>query len=474
MSLADLSIPQAGVRMRGGGLSSVDLTQAHLDRIAEREPHYQAFVTVTAERALEDAERADRERADGVDRGQLHGIPIALKDLIDTAGIRTTSGSRCFASTIPTEDAEVVQKLVAAGAVLIGKTMTYEFALVGPSFDLLFPASRNPWNIDHITGGSSSGSAAAVAGGLVRTAIGTDTGGSIRSPSSYCGVVGLKPTYERVSRQGVFPLSPSLDHVGPISATVEEAALTLDAISDAGAASRLHDGLEGKRVAYARDWFAADPETHPAVIAAMDDAVSALTLLGAVVEEVQLPDYALFEAAGAVVLQAEALSIHRAALRHQPQDYGRLAFQNLLTGLALTDDDVALARRASAELARRFNAEIFSRFDALVTVNTLTPALPFSAFDGVTSVWTHMRTFPFNVTGNPVLLCRLAFTRDCRWACRLLGGMAMRQGSVQLGRPSRWAPITPPSARQFSRWARTGLRSRSYLQCCIRMQHDWS
>lgn len=433
MTFADLSIPAAGARLRNGSLSSVDLTQTHLDRISEREPSYQAFVTVTGERALEDAARADRELAQGVDRGALHGIPIALKDLIETAGIRTTCGSRRFANHIPTEDAEVVRRLGAAGAVLIGKTMTYEFALVGPSFDLIFPVSRNPWNTDHITGGSSSGSAAAVAGGLVRTAIGTDTGGSIRSPSSYCGVVGLKPTYERVSRRGVFPLSPSLDHVGPISATVEEAALTLDAISDAGAASSLHDGIVGKRVAYARDWFAADPETHPAALAAMDDAVSALTLLGAVVEEVQLPDYALFEAAGAVVLQAEALSIHRAALRDQPQDYGRLAFQNLLTGLTLTDDDVALARRASAELARRFNAEIFSRFDALVTVNTLTPALPFSAFDGVTSVWTHMRTFPFNVTGNPVLAVPTGFHQGLPLGMQIVGRHGDEAGICTIG-----------------------------------------
>ncbi|WP_421761109.1 amidase [Devosia sp.] len=433
MTFADLSIPDAGARLRDGSLSSVDLTQDHLDRITEREPHYQAFVTVTSERALEDAARADRELAEGLDRGALHGIPIALKDLIDTAGIRTTSGSRRFADHVPAEDADVVRRLNNAGAVLIGKTMTYEFALVGPSFDLMFPVSRNPWNVDHITGGSSSGSAAAVAGGLVRTAIGTDTGGSIRSPSSYCGVVGLKPTYERVSRQGVFPLSPSLDHVGPISASVEEAALTLDAISDADAASRLHDGIEGKRLAYARNWFATDPETHPAVLAAMDDAVSALTLLGAVVEEVQLPKYALFEATGAVVLQAEALAIHRAALRDQPQDYGRLAFQNLLTGLALTDDDVALARRAAAELARQFNADIFARFDALVTVNTLSPALPFSAFDGVTSVWTHMRTFPFNVTGNPVLALPIGFHQGLPLGMQIVGRHGDEAGICTIG-----------------------------------------
>lgn len=433
MNPADLSIPQAGKRLRDGTLTAVALNEAHLDRIATRDETYKAFVIVTAERALDDAERADRELAGGRDRGPLHGIPIALKDLIDTAGIATTSGSRLYQQHIPVKDAAVAARLRDAGAVLLGKLMTYEFALVGPSFDLPSAASRNPWNVDHITGGSSSGSAAAVAGGLLRTTIGTDTGGSIRSPASYCGIVGLKPTYERVSREGVFPLSPSLDHVGPLSATVAEAALTLDVISDAGASARLAEGIAGKRIAYARDWFASDPEADPAAIAAMDDAVSALSLLGARIEEVTLPDYALFEAVGAVILQAEALAIHAADLKSRPEQYGRLAYQNLLTGLVLTDSDVTTARAAAAELSRRLQADIFGAFDALVTINTLTPALPFAAFDGVTSVWTHMRTFPFNVTGNPVLAVPIGFIRGLPLGMQIVGRLGDEAGICAIG-----------------------------------------
>ncbi len=421
MNPADLSIPDAGARLRDGTLTSAELTDAHLERIAARDGSYHAFVTVTADRAREDASRADRERAEGIDRGPLHGIPIALKDLIDTAGIPTTSGSRLFEKHVPSTDAAVARRLREGGAVLLGKLMTYEFALVGPSLDLPYAASRNPWNLDHITGGSSSGSAAAVAGGLVRTAIGTDTGGSIRSPASYCGVVGLKPTYERVSRDGVFPLSPSLDHVGPLSATVAEAAITLDAISDAGAASRLGEGVHAKRIAYARSWFATATEAEPAGVAAMDDAASALSLLGARIEEVELPDYALFEAAGAVIIQAEALAVHATDLKARPELYGRLAYQNLLTGLVLDDADVAIARAAAAELSRRLQAEIFSQFDAMVTINTLTPALPFSAFDGVNSVWTHMRTLPSNVTGNPALAVPIGFTRGLPLGMQIVG-----------------------------------------------------
>ncbi|KQU99483.1 amidase [Devosia sp. Root105] len=434
MSAADYSIGTAGARLRDGSLTAVALVEAHLARIGARDTRYHSFVTVTAERALEDAARADRELGEGVDRGPLHGIPIGLKDLIDTAGIRTTSGSRLFAAHVPARDAAVAERLRAAGAVLLGKLTTYEFALVGPSFDLPFPASRNPWNTEHITGGSSSGSAAAVAGGLLRTSIGTDTGGSIRSPASYCGVVGLKPTYDRVSRAGVFPLSPSLDHVGPISASVEEAALTLDAIADGcNATARLAEGIEGRRIAYARAWFANDPATSPAVIAAMDDAVSALSLRGARIEEVSLPDYHLFEAAGAVIIQAEALAVHTELLRSRGDEYGVLARRNLLSGLSLSTDDVALARRAADELARRIEAEIFGRFDALVTVNTLTPALPFSAFDGETSVWTHMRTLPFNLTRNPVLALPIGFTAGLPLGMQVVGRLGDEAGICAIG-----------------------------------------
>lgn len=432
MNPADLDITQAGRQLRDGHLSSVSLCEAHLSRIAARDPSYHAFITLTAERALADAARADRELAEGRDRGPMHGIPIALKDLIDTAGIRTTCGSRLLAQHVPGADAAVAARLRNAGAVLLGKLMTYEFALVGPSFDLPFPASRNPWNLDHITGGSSSGSAAAVAGGLLRTAIGTDTGGSIRSPAGYCGVVGLKPTYDCVSRNGVFPLSPSLDHVGPLSASVGEAAITLDAISSASAASRLEEPLEGKRIGYARDWFATDPETDPAVLRALDDAASLLSLAGARIEEVVLPDYALFEAAGAIILQAEALEVHAAHLAQHPELYGRLARQNLLTGLALSAGDVAAARRAGIELTLRLQAVLAGR-DALLTANTLTPALPFAAFDGVHSVWTHMRTFPFNMTGNPVLAMPAGFAGGLPLGLQLVGALSDEAGLCAIG-----------------------------------------
>ena len=214
--LHELSIAEAGRQLRAGTLSSTTLTQHALSRIASLDPLLHAFVLVTKERALADAERADRELKSGIDKGPMHGIPYALKDIYATAGIRTTCHSKLLIDNVPVEDSVVEAKFKAGGAVLLGKLATHEFAIGGPSFDLPFPPARNPWNLDHFTGGSSSGSGAAVAAGLVRMAMGSDTGGSIRGPAFYCGTVGIKPTYGLVSRRGVFPLSYTLDHCGPL------------------------------------------------------------------------------------------------------------------------------------------------------------------------------------------------------------------------------------------------------------------
>ncbi len=402
---ADLSIPDAAARLRTGTLTSERLTQAHLERIARLDPEIHAFVAIDPDAAMAAAASADAAFEQGLDLGPLHGIPIAAKDLIDVAGLPTLCGSRLRSGHVATDDAEIVRRLRDAGAIPLGKLATYEFALVGPSFDGPSPPPLNPRSPGHITGGSSSGAAAAVAAGLLRTAIGTDTGGSLRSPAGYCGVVGLKPTFGRVSRRGVFPLSPSLDHVGPVAASVAEAALTFDAIADEGpkASARLGQDIAGLRIAYARNWFARDPELTPELLQAMDAAVGGLARLGALIDEVELPDYAVMEAAGAVILHAEALAVHRATLAGTGAGYGRQAWQSLLSGLCLTPADLAAAHRAAACLRAAIDSEVFARHDALVTVNTLTPAPPVAAFAGDTPVWTPMRTLPFNLTGHPAL-----------------------------------------------------------------------
>ncbi len=240
------TIASAGRALRAGEISATELARACLDRIAAQEDRLHAFVTITAERALADAEHADAELRAGQDRGPLHGIPLALKDLVETRGIRTTAGSRVLADYVPEDDAQIALDLAAAGCVLLGKTNTHEFA-----WGVFTPPTRNPWDDARIAGGSSGGSAAAVAAGETVAAIGTDTGGSIRIPSACCGVSGFKPTYGRVSTRGIIPLSDSLDHAGPIARTAEDCALLMDAIAlpefRGTHAPHLNDALDGVR-----------------------------------------------------------------------------------------------------------------------------------------------------------------------------------------------------------------------------------
>lgn len=443
----DLSLVEQGRMLRDGRLTSVALVEASLDRIARRDPAYGAFYVVSAERALADAARADAELAAGTDRGPLHGIPIGIKDLIDMAGLPTTADAPGRANAIATEDAEVVARLVAGGAVLMGKLATYEWGTVGPDKRGLFPPARNPWSLDHITGGSSSGSAVAVAGGLLRTTIGTDTGGSLRGPAFYCGVVGLKPTLGAVSKRGVLGMSASMDHIGPISASVAEAALTLDVISGGQASRRLGQPISGLRIGYARNWFASDPQIMPAVLAAMDAAVSTLSELGAVVAEVDLPDYPAIEVAAAAILHRESFDYHCAELRAHPEAYGRRTFLSLSAGVAVTDGQLAAAQRAGAAFRAAVDT-LLDQHDALITAGALTTALLAAPFEEE-AVWTPMRTIGFNVSGHPVLALPVGFHEGLPMGMQIIGRHHDEAGIVQIGdafeRATDHAVQRPPS-----------------------------
>jgi aspartyl-tRNA(Asn)/glutamyl-tRNA(Gln) amidotransferase subunit A len=415
-ALHELSIAEAGRRLRAGTLSSVALTQHCLARIAALDPHLHAFVRVTEERALADADRADRELKAGIDRGPMHGVPYALKDIYATAGIPTTCHSKLLLDNVPAEDCVVEAKLKSGGAVLLGKLATHEFALGGPSFDLPFPPARNPWNRDHFTGGSSSGSGAAVAAGLVRIAMGSDTGGSIRGPAFYCGTVGLKPTYGLVSRRGVFPLSFTLDHCGPLTWTVEDAALTMqviagyDALDPASAdlavpdfSSGIGRGLEGLKLAYPRSFFATQEDITAEVLASLDASAQQVAKLGAKVEEIELPDFELFNACGRVILIAEAYAIHEKNLLTRPLDYARYTYQRMMVGATVSAADLTQAFRLRRELSSIINLRILGAHDAIITASGLTPAPRLDEFPADVPPKMTLQTMPFNVTGNPAL-----------------------------------------------------------------------
>ncbi|HZR98407.1 MAG TPA: amidase [Chloroflexota bacterium] len=382
--LAYLSVEALGERLRRRELSPVEITRVYLDRIAALDPELHAFITVTADQALAEATAAERAIAAGQRRGPLHGVPLAIKDLFYTAGVRTTAGSRILADFVPAEDATVVARLREAGAVPVGKTNMEEFAYGATSLNPHYGACRNPWDPERIAGGSSGGSAAAVAAGLCAAALGSDSGGSIRQPAALCGLVGLKPTYGRVSKHGVVPLSWSQDHVGPMTRTVRDAALLLQALagpdprdpasSDAPVSDYLggiEAGVAGLRVGLPRDFFF--ERVDAATEAAVRGAARTLEGLGARVEEVPMPQAAPAFAAGAAILFAEATAYHERWLRTRPADYDPAVRARLEVGATLLATDYLKAQRARRLLVEQA-VRLFDHVDVLLTPTSAVPA----------------------------------------------------------------------------------------------------
>ena len=424
MNTQDLSIAEMGRLLRSRAVTAETLARDALARVAARDPALRAFILVTEDRALADARRADDELKSGRDRGPFHGIPYALKDIYDTAGIRTTCHSKLRIDNVPKEDSVAAARLREAGGVLLGKLATHEFAIGGPSFDLPFPPSRNPWNVDHVTGGSSSGSATAIASRMVRMAMGSDTGGSIRGPAAWCGLVGIKPTYGRVSRRGVFPLSWTLDHIGPLSRNVEDSAITLQVLAghdakDPASANvpvpdyrvDLEKGVAGLRIGVPRAFFATASATTQEVVAGIDRTAAQLRAAGATVDDIQLPDYALFAAVGRVIMMAEAFAIHEADMQKRLLDYGEITAGRFILGAAITAADLLHAQRARRELTDAVNAAL-TRYDALLTLSALNTAPRFDQQTDAMSSASPMQTIPFNVTGHPAMSVPVGLARD--------------------------------------------------------------
>ncbi|MAX57847.1 MAG: Asp-tRNA(Asn)/Glu-tRNA(Gln) amidotransferase GatCAB subunit A [Chloroflexi bacterium] len=422
-NLYHLTIREAAGLLKSGQLSPVELTQAFLDRIEATDDRLHSYIIVLKEQALDDARLAEAEIRRGDYKGPLHGIPFALKDLYDTAGVTTTAGSKVYIDRVPAEDATTTARLKAAGGILLGKLAMHEFALGGPDFTTPFPPARNPWNLDHITGGSSSGSGSAVASGQAMAALGSCTGGSIRGPASLCGIVGLKATYGRVSRAGVVTLSWSQDHCGPMTWTVEDTAYMMQALAgydpkDPTTSTApvpdyslsLREDIKGLTIGVPRHFFFAPHENvNPEVVATVENGLKVLEGLGANLQEVTIPSLEYVRAANSVIMLSEAFAFHEKNLRTRPHDFGEMVRARFRIGGMFSASDYVQSQRVRKLVNREF-AAVLQKVDVLVTPTMTQPAAAFEGYDATSTVRGPSFTAPFNLTGLPAISVPCGFT----------------------------------------------------------------
>ena len=439
-----LGIAEAGRLMTRGDIRASELTNAFLKRIDAVDHKIASYITVTADMARTAAQQADMEMKGGVRRGPMHGIPIALKDIYETAGVRTTGHSHLKKDYVPSIDAETVRRLKDSGAVILGKVGTHEFANGAMTPDQPFPAVLNPWNTKHQPGGSSSGSGAAVAAQLCMGAMGSDTGGSIRNPAGYCATAGIKPTYGLVSRCGIFPLAFSLDTAGPLAWTVEDCALMLDVLAghdpnDQGSArapkvdygAACDRPIKGMRIALARSWHESDAATvTPDMKKGIDEAVRVLKDLGATVDEVAFPDIRDYHICGRVIITTEAHAIHRQDVIATPEVFGYTTRRRFQLGAFISAEQYLSALRFRRQLTLDTRAAMRG-YDLVMTANhwgapeTFEEPQPIFHFLGKPSL-----TMPFNVTGQPAATVCCGFGSDGFPLSFQLAGRAFDEASV--------------------------------------------
>jgi aspartyl-tRNA(Asn)/glutamyl-tRNA(Gln) amidotransferase subunit A len=421
--LHDASIAELSRLVAGRKLSPVELVETLIRRVEQHDAQTHAFITRTFDLARQQARRAEAEIAAGKYRGALHGIPFALKDIYDTKDILTSAHSRVFIDRVPREDATATTKLYDAGAVLLGKLATHEMAHAGPSFDLPWPPARNPWNLAHFTGGSSSGSGAAVAAGMVPVALGSDTGGSIRGPASLCGVVGLMPTFGLVSRAGVITNSYTFDHCGPLARTVEDCAVVLEALAgydprDAGSLGRpippyreaLGEDLKGLRIGVLRYHWEEDIPASEDVRSAMNGALDVLRRLGAELEDCRVRPLGSYYDVKIIIAETEIFSVHQKNLVARIKDFGADFRSRVLPSVLFTANDYVQATREHRRMMVEMEP-LYAKFDAFVSAG-MGEAPRLADYRSVT-FWQKPNVLTaWNVTGQPVLALPNGFGRN--------------------------------------------------------------
>jgi aspartyl-tRNA(Asn)/glutamyl-tRNA(Gln) amidotransferase subunit A len=409
------TIAEAAKQIAAKKLSPVELTKACLARTNALNDTLHAFLLVTEERALAEAKAAEARMMAGTLKGKLDGIPIAHKDIYNTAGLRTTAHSKLLEHNVPTEDSRVVELWAEAGSVMLGKLATHEFAMGGPSFDLPWPPARNPWNPDHFTAGSSSGTGAAVAAGMILGGTGSDTGGSIRGPAALCGLAGIKPTYGLSSRAGVLPLSYTLDHTGPLAWTAEDCALLLQGMAgydpnDPASANRpvpdftagLGKGVKGLRIGVVRHFFEQDNKVSATTLQGINDAVAQFAAMGAEIREVTLSPMADYHACGFLILVAEAYALHEPWLKTRFNDYGESFRDRIALGAFIRAADYVAAIRKRRALCLELKAAM-EHIDILVSAAAVSEAPRITEVPKWTTLEKPSFTMPFNVTGSPAM-----------------------------------------------------------------------
>ncbi|HEV7268910.1 MAG TPA: amidase [Falsiroseomonas sp.] len=460
--LHELTLAEASAAIARRRLSPVELLDALRARFDLLEPRLNTTILPLWDEARQQAAKAARRIARSGPRSPLDGLPVGLKDIIDLAGHPTTCHSRLLLDNGKTQDAAVVARLRAAGAVFPAKLATHEFAIGGPAFDLPFPPARNPWNTAHHPGGSSAGSGSSVGADILPAALGSDTGGSVRNPASQCGIVGLKPTYGLVSRRGVFPLAYTLDHVGPMTRDVASNALLLNAMAghdpaDPGSALRrpenyarhLRKGLKGLKIGFVRHFHETDDPATPEIAASLDAAAKLLAKEGAVLKTVSLPPLGEFGAVNRVISLAEAAAIHGRWLREQPEGYSDLTRKRLLPGLFLRAEEYVQAQRRRRELIAAVEAA-FAGVDLLLTASSMDPACRIEDPEAIELTYPRQARTPFNVTGHPALtvMCGLSKVEGLPLALQLAGRFfdeaTLYRGAAAYERSAPWKDRRPP------------------------------